>query len=168
MFKPGADAYISVPVLVPTDTPAIGTWSGLAQVYGPPYAGSPPVSFGINDIGQNGQNHFAMNQNATYGYKRVWIGPASNDGRWHTITFHVNFETNDSGFVQIWFDGQSQTFTDGTTTLHEATLDPGVTWDGIHPNFLDIQSYRAAGTVPGTLTTYAGAPKIGPTLSSVQ
>lgn len=168
IFKPGDDDYISIPVLVPITTPAINMWSALAQIYGPPHGGSPTVSFGINDVGENGQNHFAMNQDATYGYKRAWTGPSSNDGRWHTITFHVNFETNNTGFVQIYFDGQLQTLANGSTTLYEATLDPGVNWDGMHANILDIQSYRAAGSVPGTLTTYAGAPKIGTTLASVQ
>lgn len=170
IFKPGDDEYVSVPVLVPTSTPAVDTntaWFSLAEIYGPPFGGSPTVSVALSDWHENGQNHFIMNQDARYGWRRAWTGPASNDGRWHTITFHVNFEPNDSGFVQIYFDGQPQTFANGTTTLHEPTLDPGVNWDGRDGNFLDLQSYRSAGSFPGTVTTYEGTPRIGPSLASV-
>lgn len=168
VFKPGDDDYISIPVLVPTTVPATSTWFNLAEIYGKPYGGSPPVSFGLSDVGESGQNHFVMNQDATNGYKRAWTGPPATDGQWHTITFHVNFETNNTGSVQIYFDGQLQALANGTTTLNEATLDPGVNWDGTHANFLDIQSYRSAGSFPGTVTTYAGAPRFGTTLASTQ
>jgi hypothetical protein len=169
-FMPGDDDYISIPMLIPTTMPAVDTdtaWFELAEVYGQPYDGSPAVSVSLSDWGQNGVNHFMMDQDATNGYARAWTGPAANDGKWHTITFHVNFETNNTGSVQIYFDGQLQTLANGTTTLHEATLDPGVNWDGTHGNFLNLQSYRSPGSFPGTVTTYEGAPKIGTTLASV-
>jgi hypothetical protein len=108
-----------------------------------------------------------MNQDAHHNYRRAWTGPAATDDGWHTIIFHVKFETDNSGFVQIYFDGKLQKFTNGSTILHEATLDPGITWDG-SANYLDIQSYRSAGSFPGTVTTYMGAPRIGPTLASVK
>lgn len=170
-FKPGDNDYIAVSMLVPTTMPAVNTnnaWFELAEVYGKPYGGSPPVSVCLSDWGQNGVNHFIMNQDATNGYKRAWTGPAATDGKWHTIIFHVNFETNNTGSVQIYFDGQLQTLANGTTTLNEATLDPGVNWDGKDGNFLNIQSYRSPGSFPGTVTTYMGAPKIGTTLASVE
>jgi hypothetical protein len=170
-FKPGDDDYFAVRVLVPTTMPAVNTdnaWFELAEVYGKPYGGSPPISLNLSDYGENGVNHFMMNQDATNGYARAWTGPAANDGQWHTIIYHVNFETNDTGSVQIYFDGQLQTLTNGTTTLHEATLDPGVNWDGTDGDFLDIQSYRSPGSFPGTVTTYEAAPKIGTTLASVE
>jgi hypothetical protein len=170
MFKPGATDYIAVRVLVPAAMPAVNTnnsWFQLAELYGKPYGGSPPVSVDLSDFHENGINHFIMNQDANHGYARAWTGPAANDGQWHTIIFHVNFETNNTGWVQIYFDGQLQTLTNGTTTLHEATLDPGVNWDGKDGNFLDLQSYRSPGSLPGTVTTYEAAPKIGTTLASV-
>jgi hypothetical protein len=170
-FKPGDSDYVAVRVMVPTTMPAVNTnnsWFQLAELYGKPYGGSPPVSVDLSDFHENGVNHFIMDQDATNGYARAWTGPASNDGQWHTIIFHVNFETNNTGSVQIYFDGQLQTLTNGTTTLHEATLDPGVNWDGKDGNFLDLQSYRSPGAFPGTVTTYEAAPKIGTTLASVE
>ena len=167
-FKPGDDDFISIPILVPASTPAVGAWLNLAEVYGPPFGGSPPISIGLSDIGESGQNHFIMDQDATNSYRRAWTGPPATDGQWHTITFHINFETDQSGSVQIYFDGQLQTFANGSTTLNEATLDPGINWNGTSANFLDLQSYRAAGSLPGTLTTYMGAPKIGTSLASIQ
>lgn len=170
-LKPGDNDYIAVRVLVPTSMPAVNTntaWFQLAEVYGKPYGGSPPIGLDLSDFHENGVNHFMMNQDANHGYARAWTGPAANDGKWHTIIYHVNFETNNTGSVQIYFDGQLQTLTNGTTTLHEATLDPGVNWDGKDGNFLDIQSYRSPGSLPGTVTTYEAAPKIGTTLASVE
>jgi hypothetical protein len=108
-FKPGDDDYFAVRVLVPTTMPAVNTdtaWFELAEVYGKPYGGSPPISLNLSDYGENGVNHFMMNQDATNGYARAWTGPAANDGKWHTIIYHVNFETNNTGSVQIYFDGQ--------------------------------------------------------------
>jgi hypothetical protein len=170
-FKPGDDDYIAVSMMVPTTMPAVDTnktWFELAEIYGKPYNGSPTVSVALSDFGQNGINHFEMIQDANHGYARAWTGPAANDGQWHTIIFHVNFETNNTGSVQIYFDGQLQTLTNGTTTLHEATLDPGVNWDGKDGNFLNLQSYRSPGALPGNITTYMGAPKIGTTLTSIE
>jgi hypothetical protein len=170
-FKPGDNDYIAVSMMVPTTMPAVNTnnaWFELAEIYGKPYGGSPTVSVSLSDFGQNGQNHFMMNQDASHGWARAWTGPAADDGQWHTIIFHVNFETNDTGYVQIYFDGQLQTLANGTTTLHEATLQPGVNWDGKDGNFLNLQSYRSPGSFPGTVTTYMGAPKIGTTLASVE
>jgi Polysaccharide lyase len=171
IFKPGDDDYFAIPMMIPVGTPAVDTNSAffqMAEVYGQPYGGSPTVSVALSNFGENGVNHFMMNQDATNGYKRAWTGPASNDGLWHTIIFHVNFETNNTGFVQIYFDGKLQTLANGTTTLNETTLDAGINWDGTDGNFLDIQQYRSAGSFPGTVTTYGGAPKIGTTLASVE
>jgi len=170
LFMPGDDDYIAIPVLVPPSTPPIntnGAWFNLAEIYGSPWGGSPAVSLGLSDYREHRHNHFMMNQDAHHNYHRAWTGPAATDDSWHTIIFHVNFETDDTGFVQIYFDGKLQKLTNGSTILHEATLDPGITWDG-SPNYLDLQSYRSAGSFPGTITTYMGAPSIGPTLASVQ
>jgi Polysaccharide lyase len=171
MFKPGDDDYIAVRMLVPTTMAPVDTesdWFQLAEIYGQPYGGSPTVSVALSDFGENGQNHFVMNQDATHGYKRAWTGPAATDGLWHTVIFHVNFETNNTGFVQIYFDGKLQTLANGTTTLNETTLDAGINWDGKDGNFLDLQSYRSSGSFPGTVTSYMGAPMIGTTLASVE
>jgi hypothetical protein len=170
-FKPGDNDYIAVRTLVPTTMPAVDTntaWFELAEIYGKPYNGSPTVSVSLSDFGHNGVNHFIMSQDASHNYARAWTGPAADDGQWHTIIFHVNFETNNTGYVQIYFDGQLQTLTNGTTTLHEATLDPGVNWDGKDGNFLNLQSYRSPGSFPGTVTTYEAAPKIATTLTAAE
>jgi hypothetical protein len=171
MFRPGDNDYIAVPMLIPQNVPAVDTNTAffeMAEIYGAPFNGSPTVSVGLSDYGENGVNHFVMNQNASYGYKRAWTGPAANDGQWHTVIFHVNFETDDTGYVQIYFDGQLQTLANGQTTLYEPTLDPGVNWDGKDPDFLNVQQYRSAGSFPGTVTTYSGTPRIGTSLASVE
>jgi Polysaccharide lyase len=170
LFMPGDEDYIAIPVLVPRSTPPVRSndaWFNLAEIYGSPWNGSPAVSLGLSDYRHRRHNHFMMNQDAHHHYHRAWTGPAATDDGWHTIIFHVKFEPNNTGFVQIYFDGKLQKFTNHSTTLHEATLDPGITWDG-SANYLDIQSYRSAGSFPGTVTTYMGAPRIGRTLASVK
>jgi len=55
--------------------PAVNTntaWFQLAEVYGKPYGGSPPIGLDLSDFHENGVNHFMMNQDANHGYARAW------------------------------------------------------------------------------------------------
>lgn len=171
VFKPGDDYYFSIPVLIPRNFPLVprGSWVMFAEVYGTPYNGSPTNSLGVrNDLG-DGKNHFAFGgrsinaANTDY----AWEGAAV-DGRWHTFILHIHFATDNTGVMELWFDGVRQTFLNGSQTLRRATMVPGATWDGTTGNFLDINSYRPVDTIPGTATLYHGAPAVGPTLASVQ
>jgi hypothetical protein len=80
----------------------------------------------------------------------------------------VHFATDNTGFVQIWYDGAQQKFSNGSTQLNYITLQSGINWDGTHGNFLDINQYRVAGGFPGTVTTYHGAPAFGTSLQAVE
>ncbi len=176
LFRPGASWYVSVPVLIPTSLSAVtrGKWFQIAEIYGPPYDGSPTIGIDLTADG-NGHNHLALGLDATHS-GTPWVGPAL-DGRWHTVILHVHFAVNDTGYVELWYDNVQQTFTgyaqNVTLTNHGkrlnyATLVPGINWDGQTANFLDIDSYRLRNAFPGLVTIYHGAPAVGKTLASVQ
>jgi hypothetical protein len=124
-----------------------------------------------------------------------WYSPVPVSGpgvaaAWHTVIVHVYMSaTADAGYLQVWFDGARQSFTSCTIgsrnhcstdsvlandQYNYTTLVSGVNWDGTDWNWLDINSYRPPCTefpevamFCGTLTTYRGAPAIGPTYGSV-
>ena len=81
---------------------------------------------------------------------------------------HTKMATDNTGFVQLWFDGQQQTFTNGSPTINYPTLAAGINWDGRTPNVLNVNQYRRASAYPGTVVTYQAAAKIGTTLAAVQ
>jgi hypothetical protein len=175
MFFPGDDWYISIPTLIPSGFPTINNqyFFQVAEIYGPPYGGSPTVGLDL-ESDSAGRNHLKLDLDAAHS-GTPWVGPAL-DGRWHTLTLHVHFATDSSGFVQLWYDGVLQTFngrannvtfTSNNTQINYATLVSGVNWDGRDGNFVNIDSYRARNGYPGTVTLFHGAPAIGGTLASV-
>ncbi|WP_409182147.1 heparin lyase I family protein [Amycolatopsis sp. VS8301801F10] len=52
---------------------------------------------------------------------KLWSAPVSND-QWHDIAFRI-FTDRTQGTIQFWFDGQRQTFSDGSTTYTGTTID---------------------------------------------
>jgi hypothetical protein len=169
MFFPGSDAYFAIPVLIPRSFPRVPDekWVMFAEIYGAPYEGAPTMALSIRNDFRDHVNHFAFggyrNGRVTDG---MWYSPRL-DGRWHTFILHVHFATDQSGSVQLWYDGRRQRFRGGAWTLRYATMVPGRTWDGTHGNFLDINNYRPKNLLSGTVPLYHGVPVVGPTLTSV-
>lgn len=166
MFTPGSDAYIAIPTLLPSGFPVIDWhkgWMQVAELYGQPYGGSPPIGIGLTNYG-TGINHYQLSDHAS---KVWWQGP-SIVGGWHTVTLHVHFATDNTGSVELWYDGAQQKFTNGATKLNYPTLLAGVNWDGTHGNFLNINNYRSAGSWPGTVTLFHGAPTVATTLAAAE
>jgi hypothetical protein len=166
LFKNGDEKYVAIPILIPSSTPSTkGWWFQVAELYGAPYGGSPPIGIFV-DADSTGKNHLSLRRDATHNHDQVWLGPLL-DGLWHTVILHVRFATDNSGFVQIWYDGVPQHFNNGATQLNYITLEPGINWDGSRPNFLNINSYREGGAFPGLITIYHGTPAVGDTFASV-
>jgi hypothetical protein len=166
LFPPGSDAYIAIPNLIPAGFPVLDWhkgWMQIAELYGRPYGGSPPIGIGLTNYG-TGVNHYQLVDH--YG-KMWWQGP-SLDARWHTITLHVHFATDSTGSVELWYDGVPQKLLNGSTKVNYPTLLAGVNWDGTNANFLNINSYRSAGSWPGTLTLFHGAPTVATTLAAAE
>jgi hypothetical protein len=164
LFKPGDNAYIGFSEYLPANFPSIctpyvlGCFFSFAEVYGPPYLGSPP--FGLEFIGR----HFFLGTRAN---SDAWNSPNVANGMWNDFVLHVNFATDNSGYIELWFNGVQQTFANGSTRLYEATLMPGVNWNGTTPDHLSLQEYRGAAPSYGTLSTFNTGARIGTTYASV-
>ena len=94
----------------------------------------------------------------------VWTAPTTipYGTGWEDIVLHVHLDTNPSvGFVELWFNGVQQKFTNGSTRYYEATLLPGVNWDGTHANYFDVDQYRGSAPVMGTTTLFHTGIKVG-------
>lgn len=161
VYTAGSTSFTSVPIKLPVGMPSFaGNGASFYQ-----WAEAKDVRATENGwgLGLHGNSYsLGVTHLSPYGYAPVWVGPVV-DGNWHTAVLEVNYETTRTGWVRMWWDGQPVTFVDGSTTLTGiATITDGASaWP------LDINSYRSFNTIPGTLTTWHGAPKIGPTLDSV-
>lgn len=128
--------------------------------------GSPPIGIDLFP-GAGGRPVVSLQRGASFGYDRPWTGPTLDTG-WHTIYLHTVMAPDNTGSVQVWFDGQPQTFSNGAQTINYPTLASGVNWDGHTANILNVNQYRSAGAYPGTVVTYQAAAKVGTTLAAVQ
>jgi hypothetical protein len=166
-FPLGSDRYSSIKFLIPAGFPAVKGGSGffqIAEIYGPPYGGSPTIGIDLFP-GAGGRPLISLQRDASHGYDRPWTGPTLSTG-WHTLYIHSIMSSSESGgLVQLWFDGQPQTFTNGSTSIHYRTYGPS---NGGGDNFLNINQYRRAGAYPGTVVTYHAAAKVGTTLAAVE
>ena len=162
-WVPGSDAYVSEPTLIPVGFPLVNKgWWMVWELYGKPFGGSPPTGLYLWDVG--GSNHFILQRQ---GKEVLWTGPAL-DGRWHIPIEHVHFATDGSAFIELWYDGVQQKFSNGLTKISYVNLVAGVNWDGTDANFLDINSYREAGAFPGTWALDHAAPTVAPSLAVAQ
>jgi hypothetical protein len=169
VFTPGKNYYIAIPVRIPAGLPLMfdngSKFFQWAQINYPGKSGHPAVglSIGGGEVGYTtNRPSLEMYDNGAFDYP--WYGPAI-DGNWHTAILFVHFATDNTGYVQLWWDGVPQTFSNGSTTFNGPTLTASN--DGQYHDGLDIDSYRAFNAMPGTVTIYHGAPAIGPTYASV-
>jgi hypothetical protein len=164
IFKPGMNVYIAFSVYLSVGFPSIctpyvsGCFFSFAEIYGPPYNGSGPVSI------QASGNHFFLDTRVN---TDEWNSPNWTPGTWSDFVLHVNFATDSTGYVQVYYDGQLQTLANGTTTVNEATLLMGVNWNGTTPDHLSEQQYRSVNPAMGTVVVYESGALVGTTLASV-
>ena len=127
--------YITVPGLEFPTVGAISVWFKTASTDRSNILGD------INPSG-NPRLHFAANYQpgiggataGTIGFRRALggdnfdfhaaVGSDLHDGEWHHIV--ANFDTQDAGSPEIWFDGASQ-----SVTVSNSALQDGVTFDAV-------------------------------------
>jgi hypothetical protein len=162
LFHNGDDMYISLSEYFPVGFPSTTNWFQVAELYGQPYGGSPPL--GIDVAG----NNLVLSRDATHGYDTPWKTPIQ-QGVWQNLVLHVKFSPDPAvGFVEIWDNGVQQTFSDGTQRLMMDTLIPGINWNSPNgTNALFLDQYRSGSASMGTVTEYAGPTKVGTTFASV-
>lgn len=168
LFHNGDDLYIGFSTYFPADFPSPPSWFQVGEIYGAPYASSPAIGFDVENDAQ-GQPHLVLSRDQTHNNDTPWTAPTPVDKgtAWDDIVVHVKFSDDPSvGFVELWYNGVRQTFTDGSTRLYYATLVPGETWQQGTPNALYMNQYRAAKPM-GTVTIYHDQALVGTTYDSV-
>ncbi|HXV05798.1 MAG TPA: polysaccharide lyase [Solirubrobacterales bacterium] len=165
MFTEGSDDYIGFSTFFPADFPTISSgWMQVAEIYGPPFGGSP--SIGIDVVG----NRLALQRDPTHNWDTIWTSPTeiSKGTAWEDIVLHVKFSTDPSvGFVELWLNGAQQTFKNGARRIYYDTLVPGVNWDGSSPNRVYLNQYRSSSPPRGAVTLYHDAARVGTSYASV-
>ena len=134
---PGDDRWESLWVQIPSDFPLVSerNWFVLQQDFGSPYSGSPPVAFDIKDDG-TGANHFVMDvcHDGCAAVATAWDGPTIEPDRWYHFVVHKAFSRSDyAGMVQLWLDGERQTFVNGSRRYFTRTLHANCTCTADRP-----------------------------------
>jgi hypothetical protein len=136
--------------------------------YGPPYGGSPGAGYAINTDRSNKKNTIHWMGDLYNGY-HSWETDVLYD-QWMDFVTHIKFSVDpEIGFVEIWFNGVQQVFTDGSTRLFyhvgTGTISPACD-EG--PLMYYLMNYRAKAKMLGLVTIHFDSrPKAGYTYESV-
>lgn len=167
IIEPGDEFWWSGSFFLPSEFPSsVPGWLTVMEgPYGKPFDGTPPWHIEVNG------STLRWQRNDTYNWDVPWQVPLIKNS-WVNVVVHEQF--GDSGFVEMWVDGQQTTFfgpgshnpnhEPQTTRLDMATRDHSN--DG-GPNFTVIQSYREAGMF-NTVSLFQGPMSIGTTRASVE
>ncbi len=168
LLEENGEYYISFSIFFPENFPKLTDWFGVAQVYGPPWGGSPTIGFGVSN------DRIVFNSAQTSGtrtiHTTVWSGPELSRGlRWENIIVHLKMSTDPNvGFAELWYNGNKQTLFNGKQIYYFRTLDSGRNWDGKTSNILYAQQYRSKSMTLGEVSIYQDNYKIGNTYNSVK
>jgi hypothetical protein len=170
IFHPGDEVWESFSVYLPVGFPKFPYYLMFQEDYGAPFNSPPPNGVWMQNYDGTG-NRFYITGNydgATKTNVRVWSAPAT-PGVWHTWLVHKRFATDKSGWLEVWFDGQQVTFSNGSTRLtNQQTMLTGAT----SANF-SLMHYRHAGmfpvsSYPNGLTLYFDEARVGTSRSAVE
>jgi hypothetical protein len=166
LFKPGGNTYIGFSTLFPARFSAICTpwvracWMQVMELYGRRFRGSPPVALGVVGDRLVLANH----------WRTIWTSSQNitKGTAWEDVVLHVVISTNPKiGYIELWNNGAQQTFINGSRRWFEATLDPGVNWDGVHADKLCLDEHRGPNPAMGRVVVYQRAARVGATYASV-
>lgn len=182
IYIAGGYLFPSSDATVPGTFPAPSTtgFTDWGDVHGPPYSGSPILSWalsggttpGVDGVGRTVSGHFQLRD----GYNSVvlWNGPdvttAGFRDVWIDVVVEILYKTTATGSLRVWMNTGSgfalQTLTNGSTQIsNRITCGPG---DSQGDNYFKIAHYYALGTFSGaTVTTYFAETKIGTSFAAV-
>jgi hypothetical protein len=170
IFHPGDEVWESFSLYLPAGFPSFPYYLMFQEDYGAPFNSPPPNGVWMQNYDGTG-NRFYITGNydgATKTNVHVWSAPAT-PGVWHTWLVHKRFATDKSGWLEVWFDGQQVTFSNGSTRLtNQQTMLTGAT----SANF-SLMHYRHAGmfpvsSYPNGLTIYFDEARVGTSRSAVE
>jgi hypothetical protein len=158
MSREGDDQWFGWSTFFPADFPAVPT-SGFFcffQWHGQPWSGSPRLAFYVA-----GGNVLFIRDDV-YNYDRPWSGPLVRNA-WQDFVVHVKWSKDANvGFIELWFNGAQQTFSNGQQRLAMATIQSDQSAVETIPT-----SYRKKGMIGGTVTLYQDAVKVGTSYAAV-
>jgi hypothetical protein len=192
LFNNGDTDYVAFSLFLPNGFPSNVPSNSfqIAELYGAPYGGGPIIGMFVTgdhvDLGVSYKD-----SSGTLIYYHPWTSVSSNPigTAWQDFTLKVHFSTqllssnnSNGGYIQLWYDGVSQSLTDNNGNISPilplATLVPGVNWGATCPisgpgtincmNHLYLNSYRKKGNIIPAVTTYEDEAKVGSSYDSVQ
>lgn len=162
LFDEGDEAFIGWSTYFPADIPAIPDdgWFLFFQFHGAPFNGSPPMSFDLAESDDGGQQ-IGFARNEQYDFDVPWSMPLVTE-RWVDFTMRVSFSDDESvGFVELWVDGQPQTFSNGSNRLPMSTL-----IEGQESLFPIATVYYDRDAIDEPVTVYHDAVRVGDSYES--
>jgi hypothetical protein len=161
----GDELYIGWSILFPSDFTSQLSQNGWIAVaedgYGSPY-GYPPLDFAFAGGPSGGRFVLDSRTGGLNNPQVIWSTPAT-FGSWMDVVAHYKFSRDPSvGYVELWINGQKQTFRDGSQTYHQNTLLPG----SIECGRIQHQNYRDP-NMGGTVTLYQDEIKVGTSYAAV-
>jgi hypothetical protein len=149
-INPGDEIWWGGRILFPTDFPNIRDvsssshgWVSTGSVFGPPYAGSSPITLGINKCTCNSEPYWGEDNDGWT--SRYWGIPQSTmRGHWMTWLVHEKFASN--GWQEVWVDGK-QVMPRTNLTLVNSSNDGGA-------NHITQNFYRLHTMWAGKVTMY--------------
>jgi hypothetical protein len=163
--KAGAETYYHQSIWVPPETtmPGGNSFQLLTQWHGTPFTASP--NFALTSGGNGVTNRWAVT-NDVGAHVNIWFGPTGGIARnqWHDFTYRIKWSYGSDGFIELWYNGVKQTLQNGQQRWTGVTL-KGDQSQGVA---FYVSHYRHKGDIPGPVTYYYDAVKVGSTFSIVQ
>ena len=169
-FRSGDEIWEGFSVYVPNGFFSVPHFLMFQEDYGAPFNSPPPNGIWLQNFDGTGNKFFITGNYdaATKTNVRVWSAKIVT-GAWHEFIVHKRFATDKSGWLEVWFDGQQVTFSNGSTRLTgQQTMLSGAT----SANFSMMQ-YRSANMFPvrqypNGLTIYFDEARVGSTRDVVE
>lgn len=140
--------------------PTNGAWVALWQMhgYGATGEGAPLV---LRCLNGDGKLYLQNNVNGTN--INFWNTPLVLD-KWNTFVLHVHMATDNTGWVELWYNGVPQKFIDGTTRYYCPTWDAKA---GSYNRFKWGVYRSGAMNGKGSASAFMSGAKIGMTFEDV-
>jgi Polysaccharide lyase len=164
MFCEGDDYYVGYSLLLPSNFLGQLSSDGWLMVAEDGYSGHSRPPFAYYFIGRPSGGKFellATPDGHISGNPILSVDPTY--GKWMDIVTYYKFSADSSvGFIEVWINGEQQTFTTGQERYRQNTLEPGspVCGQVMH------NSYRSAG-MADSVTIYQDEIKVGQSYSAV-
>jgi hypothetical protein len=164
MFCEGDDYYVGYSLLLPSDFLDQLSSDGWLMVAEDGYAGQGMPPFALYFIGGPSGGKFELQARPDghmTGKPILSVDPTY--GKWMDVVTYYKFSADSSvGFIEVWINGEQQTFRTGQESYRQNTLEPGSPVCGT----LLHNSYRSAG-MADSVTIYQDEIKVGQTYNAV-